>query len=49
MVILSVNRKYVNSVEQFDKALEDSASTQRVLLLVRTDYRPPQFVVLSFD
>jgi len=49
MVILSVNRKYVNSVEQFDKALEDSASTKRVLLLVRTDYRSPQFVVLSFD
>jgi len=48
MVILSVNRKYVNSVEQFDKAIEDSASTKKVLLLVKTDSQA-YYVVLSFD
>jgi len=49
MVILSVNRKYVNSVEQFIQALENSAETKKALLLVRTDYHIAQYVVLSFD
>ena len=49
MVILSVNRKYVNSVEQFIQALESSAETKKALLLVRTDYHIAQYVVLSFD
>ena len=48
MVILSVNRKAVNSVEQFNSALRESAESKKVLLLVRSQ-RYTQFVVLPLE
>lgn len=48
MLIVSVNRKDVSNVEEFNKALEKSAESKKVLLLVRND-RYAQYVVLNFD
>ncbi|MHC4432138.1 MAG: DegQ family serine endoprotease [Planctomycetota bacterium] len=48
MVILSVNRKAVDSVEQFNSALRESAESKKVLLLVRAQ-RYTQFVVLPLE
>ena len=48
MIILSVNRKKVDSVEQFNAALRDSVESKKVLLLVRAQ-RHTQFVVLPLE
>jgi serine protease Do len=48
MVILSVNRKYVNSVEEFNKVLDDSGDSKKILLLVRDEYFA-QYVVLRLE
>jgi len=48
MIILSVNRKKVDSVEQFNAALGDSVESKKVLLLVRAQ-RYTQFVVLPLE
>jgi serine protease Do len=48
MVILSVNRVYVNTVAEFNKALEGSAKTKKAVLLVKTG-RFSQYVVLRID
>lgn len=48
MVILSVNRKRVNSVEQFNDALRESVESKKVLLLVRAQ-RYTQFIVLPLE
>jgi len=47
-IILSVNQKKVRSVEEFNKALEESIKTQKVLLLIKTE-RFTRFVVLPFE
>ena len=48
MIILSVNRKKVDSVEQFNTALRDSVESKKVLLLVRAQ-RYTRFVVLPLE
>jgi len=48
MIILSVNRRKVDSVERFNDALRESAETKKVLLLIRTQ-RYARFVVLPFE
>jgi len=48
MIILSVNRRKVNSVEEFNGALRDSLESKKVLLLVRAQ-RHTQFVVLPLE
>jgi len=48
MVILSVNRVYVNTVAEFNKALEDSAKSKKAVLLVKAG-RFSQYVVLRLD
>jgi serine protease Do len=48
MVILSVNRVYVNTVSEFNQALEESAKTKKAVLLVKTG-RFSQYVVLRLD
>jgi serine protease Do len=48
MVILSVNRVYVNTVAEFNQALEESAKTKKAVLLVKTG-RFSQYVVLRLD
>jgi len=47
-IILSVNQKKVRSVKEFNKALEESIETQKVLLLIKTE-RFTRFVVLPFE
>jgi len=46
MAILSVNRKYVNSIEDFNKALAESGDSKKVLLLI-SDEHFTQYVVLD--
>jgi len=46
MLILSVNRKYVNSVEEYNTALEKSAETGTALMLIGHN-NTAQYVVLS--
>lgn len=48
MLIASVNRKDVSSVEEFNKALEETAETRKAILLVRNK-RFAQYVVLNLD
>jgi serine protease Do len=48
MAILSVNREYVNSVEDFNKALLESADSKKILLLI-SDEHFTQYVVLRLD
>jgi serine protease Do len=48
MIILSVNRVYVNTVAEFNKALEESAKTKKAVLLVKTG-RFSQYVVLRLE
>jgi len=48
MIILSVNRVYVNTVAEFNQALEQSAKTKKAVLLVKTG-RFSQYVVLRVD
>jgi len=48
MIILSVNRVYVNTVAEFNQALEESAKTKKAVLLVKTG-RFSQYVVLRLD
>jgi serine protease Do len=48
MIILSVNRVYVNTVADFNKALEDTAKTKKAVLLVKTG-RFSQYVVLRLE
>jgi len=47
-IVLSVNQKKVRSVKEFNKALEESIETQKVLLLIKTE-RFTRFVVLPFE
>jgi serine protease Do len=47
-VISSVNRRSINSVESFTKALSNVDEGERVLLLV-TDGRSSRFIVISLD
>ena len=47
-IILSVNQKKVNSVEEFNKILRESVSTGKVLLLVK-EQRNTRFVVLPLE
>ncbi len=49
MIILSVNRKHVSSVEQFNAALEEKIWANEVLLLLRYDRYHGFYVVLSLD
>jgi len=48
MIILSVNRRKVDSVEKFNEALGSSLKTKKVLLLVRAE-RYTRFVVLPLE
>jgi serine protease Do len=48
MIILSVNQIPVNTVAEFNKALEESAKTKKAVLLVKTG-RFSQYVVLRLD
>jgi len=48
MIVLSVNRRRVDSVEQFNDALRESVESKKVLLLVRAQ-RYTQFVVLPLE
>jgi serine protease Do len=48
MIILSVNQIPVNTVAEFNKAMEESAKTQKAVLLVKTG-RFSQYVVLRLD
>jgi serine protease Do len=48
MLILSVNRRYVSSVKEFDEALQDSARTGWALLLVKHN-RIAEFVALPLN
>jgi len=47
-IILSVNQKQVNSVEEFNKVLRESVETRKVLLLVK-EQRYTRFVVLPLE
>ena len=47
-VILSVNRKSIGSVLEFNKALKEAAQTKKVLLLLKED-NYSRFIVLSWD
>jgi len=48
MIILSVNRTYVNTVAEFNQALEETAKTKKAVLLVKSG-RFSQYVVLRLD
>ena len=48
MAILSVNRREVNSVEEFNEALAESIESKKVRLLVRDDYFS-RYVVLELE
>ena len=48
MIILGVNRRKVDSVEQFNEALRESVKSKKVLLLVRAQ-KYTQFVVLPLE
>ena len=48
MAILSVNRREVNSVEQFNNALAEAAEADKVLLLIRDEHFA-QYVVVPLD
>jgi serine protease Do len=45
MIIMKVNRADVNTVAEFNKALEDSAKTKKVLLLIKNG-RFSQYIIL---
>ncbi|MEZ5490955.1 MAG: DegQ family serine endoprotease [Gammaproteobacteria bacterium] len=47
MIVLEVNRNRINSAEAFNRAIQDSADEQRVLLLIRTS-GGQRYVVLEW-
>ena len=48
MLIVSVDRKDVSTVDEFNEALEESAEDKKVMLLIRND-RYAQYVMVPLD